>query len=289
MKQRLFPFICVLLTVSLSWADGDGPTRPMNSSEAAAFKNVQSTIKAALPRPADGVSISYKGFDRKDIAENASPARMSEMSFRAGYMLTSKKLESSMQSMQTDLIKGNADQQMKRAALEARSEELKQARKRAKSPEEKERIRSELKKVNAEENALTDQIAAGATAGWGKAVQAVDTALPPKEMGVRALVNQDIHVLDNAKPYQVAGATQAFEQNDKCQDGGYCITMLLGKFEPEKRISGSTRYNLKDSGGSAPTKARGMAVIVDGPKEKKDFVQNFVKQINTSKLQTLLQ
>jgi len=289
MKKRcLGALSTVLFVASLAWADGDAPSRPMNSSEVASFNNVQGTIKSALPPPADGVAVSYSGFDRKDIAENASSARMSPLLFKALYTLTGEKRESSMQTMQMDLIKGNADQQAKRAALEARSEELRQARKRAKSPEEKERIRAELKKINAEENALVDQIAAGATAGWGKAAQSVEKSLPPKEMSVRVLVNQEVHVSDSAKPYQVTGAAQAFEQNDKCQEGSYCITMLVGKFEPEKRISGSTRYNLRDSGGTAPTKARGLALIVGGPKDKKGFVQQFVKQINMAKLQGLV-
>jgi len=278
----------VLFVTSLSWADGDAPTRSMNSSEAATFKQVQSTIKSSLPPAADGVAVSYSGFDRKDIAETASPARMSPLLFNAQYTLTGEKRESSMQSMQMDLIKGNSDQQGKRAALEARTEELKQARKRAKSPEEKERIRAELKKINDEENALVDQIAAGATSGWNQAAKVADKSLPPKEMTVRVLVNQEVHVSDSAKPYQVNGAAQAFEQNDKCQEGSYCITMLVGSFEPEKRISGSTRYNLRDSGGTAPTNARGLAVIVGGPKDKKGFVQQFVKQINTAKLQGLV-
>jgi len=287
--KRYFLIVCSLvIAASLAWADGDAPTRPMNNSEAAAFKNVQSTIKAALSQPGDGIHVTYTGFDKKDIAEGTSPDRMSRMLFKAQYTLTSEKRESSMQSMQMDLVKGNADQQAKRAVLEARAEELKQARKRAKSPEEKERIRAELKKVNAEENALVNQIAAGATAGWGKASQAVDKELPPKEMTVRVLVNQEVHIADSAKTYQVAGATQAFEQNDKCQEGSYCITMLVGRFEPEKRISGSTRYNLRDSGGTAPTNARGLAVIVGGPKDKKGFMQQFVKQINAAKLQGLV-
>lgn len=278
----------ILVVASLAWADGDAPMRPMNIAEASAFKVVQSTIKSALPPPAEGVSVSYTGFDKKDIAEGTSSDRMARMLFNAQYVLTTEKRESSMQQMQMDLIKGNADQQAKMAALGARAEELKKARKVAKSLDEKARIREELKKINAEENALTDEIASSATAGLGKALRAVDNALPPKEMSTRFLVNQEVNISDSARSYQVPGVAEAFEQSDECQEGGYCVTLLLGKFESEKRISGSTRYNLHDSGGTVPTKARGMAVIVNGPKEKKDYVQNFVKQINTAKLKALL-
>jgi len=260
----------ILVVASLAWADGDAPMRPMNIAEASAFKVVQSTIKSALPPPAEGVSVSYTGFDKKDIAEGTSSDRMARMLFNAHYVLTTEKRESSMQQMQMDLIKGNADQQAKMAALGARAEELKKARKVAKSLDEKARIREELKKIN------------------GKALRAVDNALPPKEMSTRFLVNQEVNISDSARSYQVPGVAEAFEQSDECQEGGYCVTLLLGKFESEKRISGSTRYNPHDSGGTVPTKAHGMAVIVSGPKEKKDYVQNFVKQINTAKLKALL-
>ena len=81
---RRFLIVCSLVIVaSLARADGDAPMRPMNNSEAAAFKDVQSTIKAALPQPGDGLHVSYTGFDKKEIADGTSPDRMSRMMFMA--------------------------------------------------------------------------------------------------------------------------------------------------------------------------------------------------------------
>lgn len=280
---------CIFFAATLVWADGDLPTRLMNNSEAAAFKQVQSVIRSALPAATDGVIVTYVGFDRKDIVENATPLRMSPLLFKASYALTGDKRKSSMEAMQMDLIKGNPDQQARMAELEARSEELKQARKRVKTKEEKEQVRAELNKIHVEERVLREQIASGSTAGWNKGMQTVDTSLPPKELTVLVWVNQAVYVPDSARPYQVGGAARAFEQDERCQEGSYCITLLLGRFDSEKRISGFTRYTLRDSSNAVPTKARGMAVTVGGPKEKMKYLQQFVKQINTSRLQVLLQ
>lgn len=74
---------CIFFAATLVWADGDLPTRLMNNSEAAAFKQVQSVIRSALPAATDGVIVTYVGFDRKDIVENATPLRMSPLLFKA--------------------------------------------------------------------------------------------------------------------------------------------------------------------------------------------------------------
>lgn len=212
------------------------------------------------------------------------------MAFSANYVLKPEFREAKQQSAQLALIQGSADQQARRAALAARSEELKQARKSTRDPAEKERIRAELKRINAEENALTDEIAAGAVAAWStKGPAGVDKNLPAKELTIRVLVNQEVHVQDIARPFRAGGAKLAFEQDDKCRDSGsYCITVLLGNFAREKKIGATTQYTPENANLGVPTRPRGMALIVSGPKEKPDSVRSFLKQIDIAKLQSLL-
>lgn len=290
MNRWTFPLFCILFTSSMALADGDGPTRSMNRSEAAAFDKLQGTIRDALPRSPANYLVTYTGFDKNEVFVATTPDRMESMAFKALYKLDPKVMEARQQTALVDLTKGTPEQQAKRAALAAREKELKQARKSTRNPAEKERIRAELKKVNAEDNALTEEIITGSQksmsmGGAGAGMQNSE----PKELSIRLLVNQEVHVDDIAQPYRVQGVPLAFEQNDRCRDSGtYCITVLLGKFEGEKRISGSTRYNLQNADLGVPTKARGMALIVSGPKDKPKSTQDFLKKVNLAKLKALL-
>lgn len=289
MKNLIIMTFCCVLTASVAMADGDGPTRMMNSSEAAAFNTLQSSIRAALPRTPANYSVAYTGFDNKEVPDAITSEQMNRMTFRATYTLNPKVKETMQQAALVDLIKGNPEQQARRAALAAKAEELKSARKSTRNREEKERIRTELKKINAEDNALSDEIAAGAGSGMTGKMNDVDKSLPARELSIRILVNQDVHVYDVAKPYQVKGSLPAFAQSEQCLDyGTYCITVLLGAFDKEKRISGSTRYNLRNARLGVPTKPRGMALVVAGPKDRPESVENFLKNINIPKLKALV-
>ncbi len=106
---------------------------------------------------------------------------------------------------------------------------------------------------------------------------------------MRAFVNQEVNLNDKASPYKLPGFPLAFEQGDGCRDyNTSCITVLLGAFEREKRISGYTRYNLKNVNLSLPTKPRGMALVVAGPEEKPQSVRDFLGQIDLTKLKAAL-
>jgi hypothetical protein len=288
MNTRIFLGVILLCgSYGICLADGDAPTRRMNSSESAAFSMLQSTIRDALPQSPANYLVTYTGFDNMEVPETISPEQMNRMSFKAQYTLDPKISEARQQAALMDLINGTPEQQAKRAAIAAREKELKQARKSTRDPAEKEKIRTELKKINEEDNALTDEIVANSqkSLSAGAGMQSND----PKEFSVRILVNQDVHVYDIAKPYLMQGVPLAFEQNDKCQDSRtYCITVLLGNFDKEKRISGSTRFNLHNASIGVPTKARGMALIVSGPTDKTKSTQDFLKKINVAKLKALL-
>ncbi|MFH1982316.1 MAG: hypothetical protein ABIL58_10745 [Pseudomonadota bacterium] len=290
MKRLLIMAIYCVFTASLVLADGDGPMRPMNTAESAAFNTLQKTIRAALPTAPADYSSDYAGFDRKEVSEVITPDRMASMSFKTLYTLNPEVKAARQQAALMNQIKGTPEQQARQSALAARSTELKAARKGTRDPAEKEKIRAELKKINAEENALTNEIAAGIRSGAATdANQSIDKTLPPKEFSIGVFVNQDVHVYDIAKPIPVNGAPMAFEQDDQCQDSGtYCITVLLGTFDKEKRISGSTRYNLRNANLGVPTKARGMALVVTGAKDRKDSVKAFMAKIDLEKLKSLL-
>lgn len=290
MKELVTLTFCIIFTATFAFADGDGPMRKMNGSEARAFHELQGSLKASLPAIPANYSATYSGFDTRDILESITPDRMNSMVFKAQYSLNPEVKQSRQQAALTDLTMGTPEQKAKRADLEARAAQLKQARKNTRDPAEKEKIRAQLKKINAEENSLTDEIAAQGRSGWSQQVlYGVDKTLPAKQLSLQVLVNQNVHIQDNATPYPLQGAVLAFEQNDKCQDfGTYCITVLLGNFEREKKISGTTQYTLQNARLGVPTKPRGMAIIVAGPKDKPESARNLLKQINLAKLQALL-
>ena len=176
----------------------------------------------------------------------------------------------------------------------AKSEELKKARSKTRDRDEKERIRAELKAVQDEENRLVAEIAsanqAWATAGGGiPAMQEVGSTLPAKELTVRLQLNQDIRIHGQAKPYSIPGFPMAFDQNDGCVDfGSYCITVLLGPFEKGRQVSGSTEYNLRNTPLGVPTKPRGLALVVSGPKDKPEAIRNLLQKTDLGKLKAML-
>lgn len=255
--SRWFLLSCVLLSTFTAWADGDGPTRAMTGAEAAAFDTLQGTLRAALPAIPPDYAATF--------------AARQQQAF-------------------TDLTQGSADQQARRAELAARSDELKRARKSARSPEEKERIRAELKKLDVEENAMLDEMVAGAQAQWStRGPGAAPEHLPPRELSIQVFANQAVHVQDIAQPYPVPKADLAFAQNEKCQDASaYCITVLLGDFVREKKISGTTQYTPRDNGAGVSTQPRGLVLIVAGPQDRQENVRDFLRQIDIAKLRSLL-
>ena len=70
--------------------------------------------------------------------------------------------------------------------------------------------------------------------------------------------------------------------------GTSCISVFLGAFDKEKRVSGYTRYNLRNANLGVTTKPRGLVVVVAGPKEQAQGVRDFLSQVNLAKLKGLL-
>ena len=93
-KRWLVASFCIALTASLAFADGDGPTRKMNASEATAFNALQSSIRAALPQTPPNYTAAFSGFDQREIGEGIKPDQMNWMFFRATYTLNKEVRES---------------------------------------------------------------------------------------------------------------------------------------------------------------------------------------------------
>jgi hypothetical protein len=293
MKRCLVLTMCFLLPAALGLADGDGPARKMTGPEAAAFNALKNAFQSALPKPPANYAIAIRsGNDSGEIMlpEAIKPDQMARMSFTATYTLSREFREGQQRASFTDRAKGTPEQQARLTALDAKEAELTRARDHTRDRGEKERIRGELKAVRDEGNKLREQVMADyqawvASGGATAALQNADKALPAKELTVRAYVNQEVNVNDKAAPYKLPGFPLAFEQGDGCQDTyTCCITVLLGVFEKEKRVSGYTRYNLRNANLGVPTKARGMAVVVAGPKEKPQSVRDLLGQIDLAKL-----
>jgi len=282
----------LLLGAGAARADGDGPTRKMNPAEAAAFTALKTAFRGALPPAPEHYALAVAepgGAAGFEVPQALAPDRGAWMTFTAVYALSRDFQAGQQQAAFMDRAAGTPEQQAKLAALEAKDAELTRARNAARGAE-KERIRAELKSVQKESNALRDQIMADYQAwvmsgGAAQALQGTDRSLPPKELTVRAVVNQDVSLSDKAAPYPLPGYPLAFEQQEGCRDPGTsCITVFLGTFEKEKRVSDYTRYNLRSAGAAAATKPRGMALVVAGPKDKPQAVREFLAKVDLAKL-----
>ena len=295
MKRWLVNIAIILLPVSLAMADGDGPSRKMTTAETAAYESTRKTVRDALPSALADYTPSFSGFDGSALLpEVMSADRMHRMSFAVKYTLTAEAGQKQAVAAVMKRTQGSQAQQDKLAALRAKNAELKKARNKTRDRDEKERIRAELKAVQDEENKLVAEIVsanqAWATAGGGvPAMQEVGRTLPAKELSVRFQLNQDVRILDQAKPYSIPGFPMAFDQSEGCVDlGSYCITVLLGPFEKGKRVSESTEYNLRNTPLGVPTKPRGLALVVSGPKDKPEAVRNLLQKTDLGKLKVLL-
>jgi len=296
MKRCPVLTMLLLLQAPIALADGDGPTRKMTGPEAAAFNTLKAGVRDALPKALENYTIEFggSGSGEFELPEALKADHMVRMTFTATYTLNREVQDQQLQASFADRVKGTPEQQAKLAALDAKDAELTKARDKAPDRGEKERIRAELKTVRAEAEQVRDQIMAAyqswvMSGGADAAIRNVDKTLPAKEFTVQALVNQDLSITDKAAPYQVPGFPLAFEQSEECPRFDHrCITVLLGPFDKEKRNSGYTRYNLRNTNLGAPTKPRGIALLVSGPKDKPQSVRDFLGQIDLKKLRGLM-
>jgi hypothetical protein len=190
--------------------------------------------------------------------------------------------------------KGTPEQQAKVGALEAKVAELKKARDNAGSRAEKDRIRAQLKSVQAEESRLQNEIMAQfqawmAAGGATAATQSAEASVPAKLLTIRAVINSTVSVIDTATPYQIEGFPLAFERSEGCDDfDTYCITVFLGPFAKIDKVSGRDRYKLPEESPGVCTKARGIALTFAGPQDKPESVRELLRQTNLEVLKTLV-
>jgi len=269
----------------------------MTGPEAAAFDDLKRAVQEALPKTPANYTLAFgdgSGPDGLTLPESIKPDQMARLQFSATYTLSQEYRDGQQRNVFTDRAKGTPEQQARLAALDAKDEQLRQAREATRDRGEKDRIRTEQKAVQKEANQLREQImdayqAWVAAGGANTALQSHEQSLPARELSVRFFVNQQVDLNDKAVPYRLGGFPLAFEQTEECRDyGTSCISVFLGAFAKEKRVSGYTRYNLSNTNLGVPTKPRGLVVVVAGPKEQAPGVRDFLSQVNLAKLKGLL-
>jgi hypothetical protein len=297
MKNWLTIGVALLLPASLALADGDGPSRKMTGPEAAAFNALKRSVQEALPKTPANYALAFSDGSASgevQLPESIKPDQMARLQFSASYTLSQEYRDGQQRTLFTDRAKGTPEQQDRLAALDAKDEQLRQAREATRDRGEKDRLRAEQKTIQKEANRLREQIMEAYTAwvaagGANAALQDHQQSLPAKELTVRFIVNQEVDLSDKGVPYKLAGFPLAFEQGEGCRDpGAGCISVFLGSFDREKRVSGYTRYNLRNANLGVPTKPRGMVVVVSGPKDKSQAVRDFLSQVDLAKLEGLL-
>jgi hypothetical protein len=297
MKRLMAALFCLFIPVGVALADGPGPQRKMTDKEASVFSSVRSTIQDALPKAPEGYDFTLRyrsDYDEGMIPEGISPNEMFQVSYLASYIRDESLIQGETTSYFLDRTKGTPEQQARMAELNVKDAELSKARKNAKDPAEKDRIRAERKAVSAETDKLLEEIVAGyqawlASGGTGTAAQDIKKALPAKELTVWVRLNQDVSLSDKAVPCAIGGDFPGFEQTEECQSyDSYCITVFIGPFEKAKKISGYTSYQLPETGLSVPTEVLGMALIFTGPKDKPEIVRDFVRGTDLASLRGLL-
>ena len=297
MRRSLVSLFCFLALASPALADGTGPERKMTAAELSTFTTVRNTIQSTLPAARAGYEFKFayvSEFGEGMIPEAIGAGEMFRMAYEATYTFDNSNAAAQQMSMYMDRVKGTPEQQAKLAELEAKQTELKKARDATRDRAEKERIRAALKVVRERADSLqtaimTDYQAWVASGGANAAAQAMQKTLPAKELTIRIVANQTISVLDTAPHYEVEGIPLAFEKSEGCASyDTYCLTVLIGPFTKTDKISGRDRYKLPEVAPGVATAARGIAVMVGGPKDKPEAVRELLQQIDLAKLKTLV-
>jgi hypothetical protein len=295
MKVLFVAILGFFWCTSVASADGDTTMRPMNGAEKSTFTTLQASIQAALPKTPRNYTAVKSGFDTGEIPAYLTTNDMASMQFKALYTLNQGAAESGQRGALEDMMKGTPEQQARRAALTEKTEQLQKARKIARSQSEKDRIKAELKKIGSEESALDEQIMSTLQANLrmgfaGTAIPNITNAVPAKELTIRVIVNTAVEIYTAAQPYNLQGAPHAFAQDTFCPDAGtYCITALIGTFETNDTGGGVIHYTPQIKAPGVLTKVRGLAIIVSGPADKPESVQDLVKSMDLAKLTALVQ
>jgi hypothetical protein len=291
-----FAFGC-LLPASLALADGVGPQRKMTEAEASTFATVRNTIQSALPAAPSGYTFAFThvtDFDEGMIAEAIGPGEMFRMSFTAMYAYDDSNAGAQQMAAYMDKASGTPEQQAALAALDAKDSELREARDATRDRAEKDRIREARKAVQAKADSLratimTEYQAWLAAGGAAAVAQDREQSLPARELSIRVRINQTVSVPETAPPYPIEGTPLAFEKSDGCEEfEAYCITVLIGPFAKKDKVSGSDRYMLPETAPGVPTKARGIAIMIGGPKDKPEAVREFLRKVDFAKLEALV-
>jgi hypothetical protein len=112
--------------------------------------------------------------------------------------------------------------------------------------------------------------------------------MPPKRFDVRVFVNSDVRIHDKATRFPLPGHPSAFESTEGCPDvGTYCVIVLVGPFEKAGKSGPATLYKPKNAPLGVTTKARALALVVSGPKDKPGMVRDLLGKVDLKSLVTL--
>ncbi len=297
MKRSLALVLFLLVPATLARADGPGPQRKMTDDEAAALNSLRAAVQEAMPKAPAGYTLDFKyisDFDDGMIPEAMKPGGMFPMAYKATYTLDSGLGAQQAMAGFMERAKGTPEQQAELAELDAREAALSKSRSETKDPARKAEIKAEIKAVRDEAGALRDKIMADYQAwvmsgGAEAATQDIAKSMPAKELSVRVRINEDVSLNDKALPCEMAGVPLAFEQPEGCEGlDDCCITLFLGTYTKVKKISTHTLYQVSTTDLGLPTRARGIALTVTGPQDRRETVRDFARQIDLAKLKAML-
>lgn len=297
MKRLLALVFSLLLPASLAQADGPGPQRKMTDAEAAAFNSLRAAVQEAMPKAPAGYTLAFNyisDFDEGMIPEAIKPGGMFTMAYKAIYTLDSGLGAQQAMAGYMERAKGTPEQQAKLAELDAKEAALSKSRSETRDPARKSEIKAELKAVRDEANELREKVMADYQAwvmsgGANAVAQDAQKSLPAKELSVWVRINDDVSLNDKAVPYAMTGVPLAFEQPEGCEGlGDCCITLFLGATTKVKKISTHTLYQVPTTDLGVATRARGIALTVTGPQDKRESVRDFARQIDLAKLKAVM-
>jgi len=268
----------LLLPASAALADGDGPQRKMTAAEAEALGKLWTAIEESLPATPTNYIAQFTGpaaaREALTIPEGIPAERMLRMAFRKAYTLEPSLVPQTF----ADRAQGTPEQQARLAGLDAKVGELTDARDRSRDRDEKKRLRLQIQELEAEADALRETVLREyeewvASGRMMTALQEAQERMPPKELVIRILVNEDVSISERAGLRSIPAANgprTVFEEPYTFDLLPNSITVLLGPFEKRDKLSDWWPYSLTNQKRGLPTQARGMAITISGIKDVRE-------------------
>lgn len=233
MQKMILIVLLMVMAVSPVFASSDGPKRPANQQERAAFQSVYSAAKAAVPAAPTDWDVK----DETDVGEGESlpEGRFDTPVFywiKFKYTYSYEASDRADQNAVSNAMKGTPEQQARLAELDRKIEALDNAKKEARKNRdsaEKNRIRGEVSAAKKERDKIKDVIS---DAYVQRAMSGQVVADKPDRMDAELIIKVNekhawIPVRD--QPMSIAGASQAYWC--KGDNNGGRLVILLGAWD----------------------------------------------------------